>query len=170
MKLSSKKANKLLKKLNDDYQLMLSEENENCTFIASTTENIEDCRPKYNYEEIQKKLYDFEVKIRKLKHAINVFNTTTVIYDFGITIDEALVMLPQLTKKKEKLSILRKNKERCRVKNRYGDYIGERIDYIYINYNLDDIKKDYDDVVDELDKLQISIDKANTSGSIEVNI
>ena len=170
MKLSSKEANKLLKKLNEDYQLMLNEENENCTFIASTTENIQDCRPKYNYTETQKLLCDFEVKIRKLKHAINVFNTTTVIDDFGITIDEALVLMPQLTKKKEKLSILRKNQQRCRVKNRYGDYVGERIDYTYINYSLDDVKKDYDDVVNELDRLQISIDKANVSGRIDVNI
>lgn len=170
MKLSSKEANKLLKKLNEDYQLMLNEENENCTFIASTTENVEDCRPKYNYVETQKLLCDLEARIRKLKHAINVFNTTTIIDDFDITIDEALVLMPQLTKKKEKLSILRKNKERCRVKNRYGDYVGERIDYIYVNYNIDEVKKDYDDIVNELDKLQISIDKANVSGRIEVDI
>ena len=45
---------------------------------------------------MQEQLADIEQKIRKLKHTINVFNTTTVIPEFGITIDEMLVYLPQL--------------------------------------------------------------------------
>ena len=45
---------------------------------------------------MQEQLADIEQKIRKLKHTINVFNTMTVIPEFGITIDEMLVYLPQL--------------------------------------------------------------------------
>ena len=168
MKLSSKEANKLLKKLNEDYQLLLNEENENSTFIASITENVEDCRPKYNYDETQKQLEELESKIRKLKHAINVFNTTTKVDGFDMYIDEVLIMLPQLSQKKEKLSNLRKNKEKTRVKNKFGEYYGERVDYTYINYNLDQVKSNYEKIVDDLNCIQIALDKANIKKEIEI--
>ena len=42
--MTSKEANKLLKKLNEDYNQLLLEESEVSTFIASVTENVEDCR------------------------------------------------------------------------------------------------------------------------------
>ena len=168
MKITSKEANKLLKKLNEDYNQLLLEESEISTFVASVTENVEDCRPKYNYEETQKKIKDYEIKIRKLKHAINIFNTTTNVEGFDMNIDEVLVWLPQLTKQKEKLASLRKNKERTRVKDRYGSYT-ERIDYIYINYDIEKVKKDYDEVANALNSLQIALDKANGQGRVEID-
>ena len=66
MKMSSKEANKLLKKLNEDYKALLSEEEMSKTFVASVQEKVEECRPKYDYEEMQKALTDLEDKIRKL--------------------------------------------------------------------------------------------------------
>lgn len=47
---------------------------------------------------------DVKLKIRKVKHAINVFNTVTNVPDFDMIIDEMLVFFPQLTKKCETLS------------------------------------------------------------------
>ncbi len=44
-----------------------------------------------------------EAKIRKLKHAINIFNATQTVDGFDMTIDELLVYIPQLTKRKSKL-------------------------------------------------------------------
>ena len=170
MILTSKEANKLLKKLNEEYQMLLNEEAENCTFVASTSENVEECRPKYNYEETQIKLKEIEHKIRKIKHAINVFNTTTKIDSIDATIDEVLVLMPQLTHEKEKLANLRKNKEKSRVKNKYSEYAGERVDYTYINYNLEKVKKDYEDVIDKLNNIQIALDKVNSQSKIEIEL
>ena len=48
-------------------------------------------RPAYNFKEMRDAQDELEKKIRKVKHAINVFNTVTIIPDFDITIDEMLV-------------------------------------------------------------------------------
>lgn len=54
-------------------------------------EDIESVRPAYDYAKTQARLEELEGAIRRLKHAINCFNTTQVVDGFGITIDEMLV-------------------------------------------------------------------------------
>lgn len=97
MKLSSAEGAKLLKKLKSEYDALKSKESISSTFLASVGENPESVRPKYDYKESKAELDSLALKIRKLKHAINLFNTTTVIPGYDITIDEMLVFLPQLT-------------------------------------------------------------------------
>ena len=169
MKITSKEANKLLKKLNEDYQSLLAEEELSKVFVAATIENVEECRPKYDYVETQKKLKSMQEKIRKLKHAINVFNTTTKVEGFDVTIDEILVLMPQLTKQKEKLLSMKNKNVRQRALNRYGEYGSSRIDYTYVNYDIEAVKKDYDETVDTLSRAQMALDKANTSSKIEID-
>ena len=169
MKITSKEANKLLKKLNEDYQSLLAEEELSKVFVAATIENVEECRHKYDYVETQKKLKSMQEKIRKLKHAINVFNTTTKVEGFDVTIDEILVLMPQLTKQKEKLLSMKNKNVRQRALNRYGEYGSSRIDYTYVNYDIEAVKKDYDETVDTLSRAQMALDKANTSSKIEID-
>lgn len=169
MKITSKEANKLLKKLNDDYQSLLAEEELSKSFVAATVENVEDCRPKYDYGETQQKLKCMQEKIRKLKHAINIFNTTTKVEGFDTTIDEILVLMPQLTKQKEKLFDMKNKTVRQRALNRYGEYASSRIDYTYVNYDIEKVKKDYDETVDILTKAQMALDKANSSSKIDID-
>lgn len=64
---------------------------------AAMGEDIESVRPAYDYAKTQARLEELEGTIRRLKHAINRFNTTQVVDGFGITIDEMLVYIPQLT-------------------------------------------------------------------------
>ena len=49
MKYTSAQANKLLKKLNDEYDLLLAEEAESSTFLAAMGEDPESVRPEYDY-------------------------------------------------------------------------------------------------------------------------
>ena len=79
MKLSSAEGAKLLKKLKSEYDALKSKESISSTFLASVGENPESVRPKYDYKESKAELDSLALKIRKLKHAINLFNTTTVI-------------------------------------------------------------------------------------------
>lgn len=81
MKLSSAEGAKLLKKLKSEYDALKSKESISSTFLASVGENPESVRPKYDYKEAKAELDSLALKIRKLKHAINLFNTTTVIPD-----------------------------------------------------------------------------------------
>ena len=104
MTYTSAQANKLLKKLNDEHAALLDKENRSKDFRAAMGEDVESVRPAYDYADTQKKLAELEQRIRKVKHAINVFNATHVIPDFGMTIDEMLVYIPQLTQRKSKLA------------------------------------------------------------------
>ena len=87
MKYTSAQANKLLKKLNDEYSALLDKEQRSRDFRAAMGEDIESVRPAYDYAKTQARLEELEGTIRRLKHAINRFNTTQVVDGFGITTD-----------------------------------------------------------------------------------
>ncbi len=167
MKISSKNASKLLKQFNEERDSLILQENQSKMFLAAVGEDIESVRPEYDYEAVQKQLKDLEEKIVKLKHAINVFNTTTVLKDFEMSIDEMLVYIPQLTQRKNKLDQMRKVLPKQRVENYTSSNI---IDYRIINYDLEKIRKDYDKTVEELNRAQSVLDEANINLSFEVDL
>ncbi|MCQ2518897.1 MAG: hypothetical protein MJ107_00055 [Lachnospiraceae bacterium] len=166
MKYTSAEANKLLKKLNDEYTALLNREERSKEFHAAMGEEVNSVRPEYNYEETQKALADLENKIRKIKHAINTFNTTQIVEGFDMTVDEMLVYIPQLTKKKAKLAEMSSKLPKSRVEEHYGRQ-SNIIDYIYINYDLDKVAEDFNKVTDELSKAQIALDVLNNSATFE---
>ena len=167
MKISSKNASKLLKQFNEERDSLILQENQSKMFLAAVGEDIESVRPEYDYDAVQKQLKDLEEKIVKLKHAINVFNTTTVLKDFEMSIDEMLVYIPQLTQRKNKLDQMRK----VLPKQRFENYTSSNIiDYRIINYDLEKIRKDYDKTVEELNRVQSALDEANINLSFEVDL
>ena len=97
---SSAEAAKVLRKLNEDQEALKAKEDKSAVFVAALEEDIESARPSYDYEEIREKLEELERKVRIVKHAINVFNMTTVIPGFDMTVDQMLVYIPQLSEKK----------------------------------------------------------------------
>ena len=155
MKCTSAQANKLLKKLNDEYSALLDREQRSRDFRAAMGEDIESVRPAYDYAKTQARLEELEGAIRRLKHAINRFNTTQVVDGFGITIDEMLVYIPQLTKRKSK-----------RVEEQYGRQ-SNIIDYTYTNYDLAAVEADYEKTSDELSRAQLALDTVNQRDSFE---
>lgn len=56
MQYTSAQANKLLKKLNEEHERLLSLERAGKVFIAATTEDKESARPEYSYEDTKKHL------------------------------------------------------------------------------------------------------------------
>ena len=106
MKVNSAVANKMLKKITEEYEALKVKEAHSKDFLASVNENPDSIRPKYDFNKTQSELYALEEKIRKIKHALNKFNVNTLIPEFGINIDEMLVLIPQLTKQKAKLSFV----------------------------------------------------------------
>ena len=96
MQYTSSQAGKMLRKLNDDHAALLKKEEMSKDFLVSLGENAESVRPEYDFLSTQKELEEIERKIRIVKHALNVFNSQTVIPEFGITIDEMLVLIPSL--------------------------------------------------------------------------
>ena len=166
MKYTSAQANKLLKKLNDEYSALLDKEQRSRDFRAAMGEDIESVRPAYDYAKTQARLEELEGTIRRLKHAINRFNTTQVVDGFGITIDEMLVYIPQLTKRKSKLLEMKSRLPKERVEEQYGrqSYF---IDYTYTNYDLAAVEADYEKTSDELSRAQLALDTVNQRDSFE---
>ena len=157
MKYTSAQANKLLKKLNDEYSALLDKEQRSRDFRAAMGEDIESVRPAYDYAKTQARLEELEGAIRRLKHAINRFNTTQVVDGFGITIDEMLVYIPQLTKRKSKLLEMKSRLPKERVEEQYGRQ-SNIIDYTYTNYDLAAVEADYEKTSDELSRAQLALD------------
>lgn len=167
--LTSAEANKLLKKVTEERNMIIAQEEQTSKFNAAIGEDVEAVRPEYNYSSVQFELAKYEYKIRAIKHAINVFNTTTLVGDTGMTIDEALVYIPQLTEKKRRLFVMQKRlpKQRTSV---YGMGNNSVIDYTYANYDVEIAKKDYVTVSDELRDIQTALDLVNSTITFDIEI
>ena len=167
MKYTSAEANKLLRSLNEEHETLINQEDNGKTFVAATIENIEDVRPEYDYADTKAKLEAVEAKIRKVKHAINVFNSTTVVPGFDMTIDEMLVFIPQLSARKWRLgsmaNVLPKNRERSQGQNGI-------IDYRYANYDVHEAGVDAKAASDLLAKAQTALDLVNTTQTMEIEL
>ena len=166
MKYTSAQANKLLKKLNDEYSALLDREQRSRDFRAAMGEDIESVRPAYDYAKTQARLEELEGTIRRLKHAINRFNTTQVVDGFGITIDEMLVYIPQLTKRKIKLLEMKSRLPKERIEEQYGRQ-SNIIDHTYTNYDLAAVEADYEKTSDVLSRAQLALDTVNQRNSFE---
>ena len=166
MTYTSAQAAMLLRKLNDEYAALLGKEAKSKEFNAAVGENVESVRPEYSYTDAQESQKELEGKIRKLKHAVNVFNATHVVPGFDMTIDEMLVYIPQLTRRKAKLAEMKAKLPKSRV-SEVGARISNVIDYTYLNYDLAEVEADYERVSDELSDAQLALDAVNSSETFE---
>ena len=167
MKYTSAEAGKLLKKLNDEQSSIILREENGKEFLAAVGEDIESVRPGYDFATTQVALNEIETKIRKVKHALNVFNSTTVIPEFGMTIDEMLVYIPQLTMRKNKLARMKDRLPKVREQTRVNSSI---LDYRYLNYGVDEAAAEYDKISDTLSKAQNALDAANMNQTLEIDL
>ena len=165
---TSAEANKMLKKLLEDHNDLLKTESETRVFKAATVENVEDARPEYDYNATQQKLLWIEKRIWTIKHAINVFNLTQEVPGTGMTIDQVLVYLPQLSQRKAKLSDMKQQQPKIR-KEGYNASLNF-IEYIYANYDPQQAEKDYNKVSDELGRIQNALDLINSTVQFEIDI
>ena len=146
MKLTSAEANKMIRALKDQYRLLFSQEENVVSFIAATTENVEEVRP---------------------SHALNVFNATTKVDGFDMTIDEMLVFLPQATDRLRKLSGMLAKPEKSRAENTGRTNI---IEYEYLNYDLEKVRQDYDALMDRKSRALSALDVLNNTVQFEVEL
>jgi len=160
-------AAKVLRKLNEDLKVLRAKEVKGYRFTAAVDEDIESARPVYNYMETQEEQRRIEAGIRKVKHAINCFNISTVIPEFGMTVDEMLVYIPQLSERKKKLTEMASFLPKERVSNGYQPT--KIIEYTYTNYDLKKAAEDLTLVSDELAKAQTALDVINNTGQLEIN-
>ena len=166
MKMTSAQAAKELRKLNDQHDAMLEMENKTREFVAEIQEDIETVRPVYDYAARQAELAELEGKIRALKHAINAFNLSQEVPGFGMTIDQMLVYIPQLTARKKKLNYMRKKLPKEREEGGYGKS-NNLVEYKHANYDIGLAEADYQKTADELAAAQNALDQVNATVEFE---
>lgn len=165
MKMTSAQAAKVLRQLNEELSALRLREENSKSFIASLGEDPETVRPEYDYEAIQSAELDLEQKIRRVKHALNVFNSTTVIPGTGMTIDEMLIWLPQLTRRCAKLSEMRNALPKVRESS---DYRSSIVDYRYANYDIEKAAADHSRFSEELANAQTALDLVNNTVEFDI--
>lgn len=168
MRYTSAEAAKLLRRLNEERNVVALREDNSKEFLAAVGEDVESVRPEYDYAAAQQVLLELDRKIRTVKHAINVFNVTHEVPGTGMTIDQVLIYIPQLTARKRKLyemqNLLPKQRESAVMMGR-GNSV---IDYRYANYDIAAVKEDYGKVSDELAKVQTALDAVNSQETMEI--
>ena len=167
MQYTSAQANKLLKKLNEERERLLSLERAGKVFIAATTEDKESARPEYSYKDTKKALAKIEADIRVIKHAINVFNTTHFVEDFDLTVDQMLIYIPQLVERKYQLSQMAQALPKQRLTSNGRTNL---IEYQFVNYDIDIIKQDYAAISEELSRAQVALDCLNNTETFSFSI
>ena len=169
MKMTSAYANKLIKKLNEDKEFWCNKERKSCTYIAAVDE--EPVIPEYDFAQVSANIAEIDEKIVKIKHALNVSNSTSIISvgDRQMTVDEILVRMAQFNGRKAFLDMLRKNEPKTRVHSLRA--VGNKSipEYEYINYDLATVKAEYDRIDAQLAAMQMGLDKYNQTVEFEVD-
>lgn len=167
MKYTSAEANKLLRQLNEKYDTLYNKAEQSKSFIAAVGEDLEAVRPAYDYSASEAELEALLAQIRTVKHALNVFNATTLVPEFKMTIDEMLIYIPQLTAKKRRLGAMQNRLPKQRERS-YGS--STIIEYNYANYDIEKAAGDYNAVSELLAKAQTALDVVNNSATLEIEL
>ncbi len=169
MKYTSAEANKLIKKIEERISRLEIAENKGSTFNAAAGEDAEALRPEYDFAKTQAQLEELEAMMRKVKHAINCFNTTHTLPGFDdITVDQALVLIPQLRARKMTLGTMVSRLPRERVE--VGIRSSNIIDYVITNYDMAEVERKYNEIGDRLSSLQVALDTLNTTETMEIDV
>ncbi len=169
MESTSAEAGKLVRKIEEEILLIKTNEQNSKSFVIAMGEDAEDLRPKYDFAAVQERLEELYDALRKVKHTINMFNTSHELPGFpGLTVDQALVKIPQLNGLKMKLErmVKRLPKERLTGLNSRNNII----EYTIANYDIEEVEKKYKEVSEEISRLQLSLDKVNTTETMEIDV
>ena len=169
-KMTSAYANKVLKKLKEDKEFWLDKEREGCVYIAALDE--EPVIPEYDYKTVADNISEIDEKIAIIKHTINIVNVTNEIAvgDKMYTIDTVLVKMAQMNKRKEFLDRLRKMQPKTRINSIMYGARKVSPEYQYINFDIEVVKKEYEELDSQIATMQIALDKFNQTFEFEVDI
>jgi len=165
MEMTLVEANKLVKKYQEALLQKRAEEKERSTYVASIQEDSESNRIDFVLSDYVNDFENIINDIKTLKHKINVYNSTIVLEDVHLTIDEALLLLPILNDEKKRFGTLASMPKKKRISD--GRYSSSIIDYQYVNFDTNEAKVRYDSLVDYINKIQFSLDKINSTLLLE---
>ncbi len=165
---TSASANKYLRRLQDEKDRLLRNEEEVSTYVLAEGEAAEP--PAYDYGAVREKVAQIDGQARAIRHALHRFNMQTVLPERGITIDEALILLAQLSGRKDRLNSLASRQPKERLGDRYFGSGSGPIEYRYANYDVAQAEADYRAVADEIAALQLELDLVNQTEVFSVEL
>lgn len=172
MKMTSAYANKLIKKLKEDRDYWREIEDVRHKYVVSQGE--EAIIPEYDFLKVHRTIADIDDKIIKVKHALNVSNSTNCVEIDGITytIDMLLVKMAQMTERKNVLGAMRKLTPKLRVMESGFSRLHQTptSDVQCINFDMEVVKAEYDKVESFINELLLTLDKYNQTVEFDVDI
>lgn len=168
MDFTSASASKYLRRLQDDKEHLLSTEAETCTYVRAEGEADEP--PAYDYRATRERIDAIDRAVLAVRHALHGFNQRTVLPESGLTIDEALIVLAQLSAKRDRVAELRARQPRERLREGYYGGAGAPVEYRYANYDVAEAQADYETLSDQIAALQLEIDLANQTQVFSVDL
>ena len=161
MKLCNAEVIKRIKDLEYEKQIILLDEQANCRTTYQTETDMIDAG--YDFAKTRENIAYFNKEIMKLKHALNVSNSTVIVEEFGLTIGECLVYMAQLNNEKNVLEMM----SRFQSKSRHTTYTGT-VEYTVTNYDVEACKAELTKIKDTVRRLQLAIDRVNLNNVIEI--
>lgn len=161
-------ANKLLRQFDEELAYLDEQERSSCTYVAS--EDEEPVVPDYDFEKLAARRREICDRIQKIKHAINVANTTQTIDVNGqhYTVDVILVRMAQLSRRKAALDAMRKRQPKERRSTGFSS--SKSVEYVYSNYDVALAKQEFERVSAEIMALQLALDRHNQTYSFEIDV
>ena len=178
-------ASKYLRALEDEKSSLLKKEQRRCVYLAAVGEEPE--VPSYDYRATRARVAQINATVRAVRHALHAHNVVTMLPDLGMSVDEALVELAQLTLERRVLDDMRGREHRVRYDELYNggryDPFGlgygrhrregsqrDVVEYVYANYDPNLAESDYREVSQRIIDLQAAIDYSNQTTSFEVEV
>lgn len=169
MVLTSALANKLVKKLQENIDTLYMTEESRKSYRVM--EGEEPLVPNYSYTETEREIKELNDKIRLIKHYVNVANTTQTIEVDGeyLFIDEVLVVMSQLNKRKNTLARMKNIQPKERVGSRMLG-TNQAVEYAYTNFDVNEVERNYKLIDNKITNLQIALDKFNQTYEFDVPV
>lgn len=161
---TSSEANKLLRSIQNEIKTLTSLADKSAVFTIAQGDNPEDFRPEYNFAETEARIEQLNEKVRIIKHEINFFNANTRIEELNLTIDQVLVSLPQWNARLDVYKTYLNMLPRI-VKQGYNT-----TEYLYTNFNKEDVQKAYDELNTKINRAQILLDRINSQWGFNIPI
>ena len=161
---------KRIKQLTEDRSYYENLEEASSTYIATANETP--VIPEYDYKEVSNKIDELNREIRSYKNTLNVVNSSVMVKVPGSneecgTVNDILLKMAQLNDRKDVLDSMRKKLPKRRIKATYSS--GRDPEYEFINYDLDQVKKDFDEVSRKISTLQMALDNHNQTYMINTD-
>ncbi len=164
---TSASAAKFIKRLESEKARLVSLEGKNSTYVLAQGEECDP--PAYDYRETVERIDGLDETIRRIRHALHLFNAQAMIPDEGITVDEALIKLAQMNSKLRRLERLREIEPKTRLES--GMFGGKgMIEYQYASFDTKEAFADYEELYRRISDLQLGLDLVNQTETFTVEL